>query len=440
MAFELPPELWLKVFRLLPIQSLRNIRTVSSLFSDISCCFLFEKVLFCPAPLAIGHAADQRAMEQEFARVAFWSSEKITGYVRQCTVDLAHTRISVVSESAHPFVAACFEAVSKFRNLRHLSCRLSSLGPDIEMPALRVEELSSLKSLHIHSARLAPPTSESIRLKLEDFTYTYIPPLLSQGQTASSLPYLSFFDPSRLCRLHLTSLSMSGIDLFLADKVAMASFRNLRVLELGHVRVTTMAHLHACISPFPAVDDLTLDLDQCEVGPIPSTPLIPHLRAYKGSMAFIHGIDLRGTLLHTLALTKSDCDAGSLLRMLQMGGSTLSTSIAFLTVRVSFGDLTAGSVLRDTLLFFPNLQTLTMMVSSDLRLFRRALLAEPRSLIVERLVTILTVVPVLEEMVLDWQLWSRSWNNIIPSTKELETMLLPALPSLRHVSSKIGPG
>ncbi|KAF8181137.1 hypothetical protein K438DRAFT_1188096 [Mycena galopus ATCC 62051] len=378
--------------------------------------------------------------EREFARMAFWSSEKIAGHVRQCTVDLAGFRISVVSESDHPFVAACFEAVSKFKSLRNLSCSFYSLdGPEIEIPALRVDELSSLKSLHVNGARLVPSTSKSIGLRIGDCTYTQMPKYLPQEQMASSPSYLSFFDPSCLRRLYLETGSMADINYFLADKLAMAPFWHLRVLKLRLVAFrTTLAHVHAWISPFPAVDDLTLDIE-CGDGPVPSTPLASQLRAYKGSMPCIRGIDLRSTLLRTLTADR-DGDAGSLLHILQMSGSTASTSITSLTIRVFFEDLMAGSVLRDTLLFFPNLRTLTMMVPCDRRSLRRHLSAEPflREL-VERLATVLTVVPALEEMVLDWRFrykhWKKSWKDIIPSAEELEPMLLPALPSLRHISS-----
>ncbi|KAF8181149.1 hypothetical protein K438DRAFT_1976249 [Mycena galopus ATCC 62051] len=105
---------------------------------------------------------------------------------------------------------------------------------------------------------------------------------------ASPFPYLPFFDPSCLRRLHLESESMVDIHYFLADILAMASFRDLHVLEpridgLG----TSMAALHVCISAFPAVEDLTLYIIRCQMGPVPSTPLAPQLRAYKSSMCFL---------------------------------------------------------------------------------------------------------------------------------------------------------
>ncbi|KAF8181142.1 hypothetical protein K438DRAFT_1188131 [Mycena galopus ATCC 62051] len=437
MVFELPPELWLKIFRLLPFESLRNTHTVSWVFSDLSSSLLFEDVLFY-LQASWNEAETKQNLEQELTRVAFCSSDNIASRVRKCTVEIYAPEGSLVSV----FVAACFEAVSKFTNLRTLSYTHRAV---IEMPALRVDELSSLKSLDIGDARLAPPTSESTRLRIEDFTYARMPKLLSQGQTVPSLPYLSFFDPSCLSRLRLGSEFMFEIDRFLADKVAMASFRHLRVLELelndrtpGDRRrgtTTTMAHLHACISHFPAVEDLTLRIPRCEDSPVPPTPLAPRLRAYKGPISFIRAVDLRSTILRTLALTS--VGAGGLLRKLQHGEST-STAITYLTMSVWSKDLTAGSILRDTLSFFPNLRTLTMQVPPNPESFRMDS-AELPSLVelVQRLAMILGVVPALEELALEWWLWSDDvWKSVIPSAEELETTLLPALPSVRQVSCK----
>ncbi|KAF8192897.1 hypothetical protein K438DRAFT_1829858 [Mycena galopus ATCC 62051] len=245
---ELPSELWLKVFCLLPFRSHQNIHAVSWLFSDLSCSFLFEEVVFDPKTKpSLGDAEHNRqAIQRQLDRVAFWSSERIAPHVRRCTVvldpasmsivleDPLAPRRSLIPEGPPSFVAGCFEGVSKFKNLRGLWCSVSH-SFNIQISTLRVDELSSLKLLHIRGARLVPPTSESTRLKIEDFAYTEIPRLHYKGQTPSPFPYLSFFDPSCLNRLHLESEYMPYIESFLADKLAIASFRHLRVLEIENI-------------------------------------------------------------------------------------------------------------------------------------------------------------------------------------------------------------
>ncbi|KAF8139296.1 hypothetical protein K438DRAFT_1880257 [Mycena galopus ATCC 62051] len=199
---------------------------------------------------------------------------------------------------------------------------------------------------------------------------------------------------------------MPYIESFLADKLAIASFRHLRVLEIDlegtyHDSGTSITRLHACISAFPAVDDLTLNIFRCEEGPVPSTSLAPQLRAYKGSMPFIDAVDLRSTMLRTLSFTNGN--AGGLLRLLRKGGSMMPTSITSFTIPVSFKDLTAGSVLCDMLSFFPNLHNLTMVVFLDPRLFRRNSAEHPSlAELGDRLATVLgDTVPALEKMTLD---------------------------------------
>ncbi|KAF8181133.1 hypothetical protein K438DRAFT_1976232 [Mycena galopus ATCC 62051] len=253
-----------------------------------------------------------------------------------------------------------------------------------------------------------------------------MPLLLSEGQTASPLPYLSFFDPSCLRRLRLESQSMSDIDYFLADKLAITSFRRLHVFELKlDGSGTSMTCTRAYLLSLP----LTI-CHRCQEGPVPSTPLAPQLRAYKGWMSVLPVLDLQSSAVQTLAFNGGN--AGGLLRILQTRETTVYTSITSLTMGVLFKDLTTDPVLHDTLSFFPNLRVLTIMVSSDRPLSRRLFPEPPSSAeLGDRLVTVLGAVPALETMGLDWWLEDNTWKEIIPSVEELEITLFPTLPSLR---------
>ncbi|KAJ6462467.1 hypothetical protein C8R45DRAFT_1108119 [Mycena sanguinolenta] len=152
MSFELPSELWLKIFRELSYKSLLDIHAASRLFSDLSVSILFKYVHLCPTTYRGSQKRIDQDLRREADRIAFWSSDKIALHVRRCTVNVTEIepRVSIVSEpaSTSPRVSACFEAVSRFQNLQNLACILRSLT-DLEIPALCVEALPCLEWLRI---------------------------------------------------------------------------------------------------------------------------------------------------------------------------------------------------------------------------------------------------------------------------------------------------
>jgi hypothetical protein len=271
--------------------------------------------------------------------------------------------MAIVLDSPPPLVSACFQAVSRFTNLRELRCNLHPLAA-IEIPALRVEALRHLRSLHIHAGKVARPTqSSSIRLKLQHFSYTEIPLQISED-TQSPFSYLSFFASDSIHRLYLRSESMISIEHFLDDKKAMASFQNLHSLELISTE-TTLADLCACVSPFPAIRDLTLRVNRpCQADILPLTPLTPQLRTYNGPADFLPVI-LLGSAPENLTISRDY--APELLRALQASGGAARTSVTSLTIQVKYPDVAEGSVLRDALSFFPNVRDLTATVYSARR-------------------------------------------------------------------------
>ncbi|KAJ7852435.1 hypothetical protein B0H13DRAFT_1904603 [Mycena leptocephala] len=94
------------------------------------------------------------------------------------------------------------------------------------------------------------------------FLHKYLPCFQGRGGTPPLYSDLSLFDPDSLHQLCLRSDEGAGIQHFLEDKPAMAAFRNLYILELGFNNTMTVADLHACISPFPAIRELTLQNEE----------------------------------------------------------------------------------------------------------------------------------------------------------------------------------
>ncbi|KAJ6479472.1 hypothetical protein C8R47DRAFT_1322675 [Mycena vitilis] len=446
MSFELPPELWLRIFEGLPMESIVKVRTISSLFSELSRSLLFEEFSFHPQTFAALRHTDWTL---DYARLAFWSSESISPHVRRCTVNLTGIDMSIVLHSETrrraslldptglALVSGCLEAVSRFTNLREL--RLSLLPWAIlEMPALPLGALPHLEALHIHGARLTHPTS-SIHLKIRHFSYTDIPsPSILQTATPSAYSFLSLFHSGRLRRLCLKTEDMAGIQHFLADEAAMDAFLSLHFLELVF-KAASLPDLHACISPFPAIRDLTLEISsRCsDAESAPATPIAPHLRAFNGPPDVLATI-LRGSAPESLTISRDF--SPDLLHALHTASSMASTSaVMSLTMQAKYPELSQGSVLGDILAFFPNLRNLRLTVFSTRRGrpwpgSQPDVSPEGSAALCHRLTAILTAAPLLQEVILDWWVEGGYWNEIIPRLEDLEEALFPALPRLKRVS------
>ncbi|KAJ7660289.1 hypothetical protein DFH06DRAFT_1194187 [Mycena polygramma] len=445
MSFVLPPELWLRIFEDLPMEYVSQVRTVSSLFSELSRSFLFEEFSFHPKTFAALRHTD---WSLEYERLAFWGSDKISPHVRRCTVNLTgidmsivllsetQKRASLLDPTGLALVSGCLDAVAQFTNLRELRFSLLPWA-FLEMPALPLGALPHLKALHIHGARLTHPTS-SIQLKIRHFSYTDIPSPILEIVTPSPYSFLSLFHPGSLRRLCLRTEDIASIQHFLEDEAAMTAFLSLHVLELVF-KTASIPDLHACISPFPAIRDLTLKISsRCsDADSAPATPIAPHLRSFNGPPDVLPTI-LRGSALESLAISRDF--APDLLHALQTAGGVASiSSVMSLTMQAKYPELSQGSVLGDILAFVPNLRNLYLTVFSTRRGrpwpgSQPDVSPEGSAALCQRLTTILTVAPLLQEVVLDWWVEGGYWNEIIPRLEDLEEALVPSLPSLTRVS------
>ncbi|KAJ7896636.1 hypothetical protein B0H14DRAFT_3853568 [Mycena olivaceomarginata] len=422
MSVELPPELWNRVFELLPRRSLLILRTVSSLFSALSSPCLYKEFKTWPSIYST-QGGTSSPMRRELVRLAFWSSDKVAPHVRTC-----HVRYTgdVVLQGTSTFVNALFDTISHFSNLRSLSCTFN--GYRIELPALRVENLLHLQKLQIHGGPLSRPDEQptSLKISVRHFGYTdiFIP---YPGDGPPRFSCLSLLDPDALRSLELGAGHPLGLAHFLADKPTMASFHNLRALSITFAE-SDFNHIHASISSFPAVEDLILDLRQpCTPGPDSDsaslstlTPLAPHLRRYKGPVALLPLI-LRGSHPTHLTLTQRGGSATELLQTL-LRPRCDTKSVSSLAIRVALhADICADPALLELLALFPRLTRLAIHVSSD----RTGALesSEPHTTshehISDRLAHILTVPPALQTAVFRWRLARTQDAEILPSVAQL---------------------
>ncbi|KAF7333963.1 F-box domain-containing protein [Mycena sanguinolenta] len=463
MTFNLPPELWLDVFKSLPRSSLTDVHAVSSQFSELSRPLLFSDFIFFPP-----HAYDERLErdERELARLTFWSSPKIAPYVRRCVVNLNGAQESVLmdprtpslirtgleavaratnlaalarrvvklagfGESADsrwrslPLVWACFEAVSRFTNLEKLTCHTCrTLG--VELPALRVHDLPSLKSLHIGTAHLIPSViSPPIKIRIEHFTHTGMP-FPEPGRRSQMLS----LDTSTLCRVDLASDAMFAVQHFLEDTHAQASFRNLQVVNIT-VFETTFAELHASIAPFPAIRELGVKIRSrsLELGDLPSplTPIAPHLSKFQGPADLLPLI-LVGSAPRTLHISRGP--ALELLRGLHSSGRTTIDSVMSLVVTTQYPDIAEGSILSDSLAFFPALEELRVVVHSGPYC---AVAPITREALCAHIAATLRPFNALRKAVFDWGLKLDDPSENVPPLPMLDSALREAMPGFESV-------
>ncbi|KAJ7479344.1 hypothetical protein B0H11DRAFT_2027053 [Mycena galericulata] len=143
----------------------------------------------------------------------------------------------------------------------------------------------------------------------------------------------------------------------------MTSFQNLHTLELNF-KDATFTQLHACLSPFPAIEDLTLYVrGTCVADTLPTTALAPQLRRYTGPYQLLPLV-----LQHAAPsdIIISDRNAQHLLQVLQGSGADARGSITSLELSATYSDL-FGFVLTDILTLFPRLTTLTVHIYAGKR-------------------------------------------------------------------------
>ncbi|KAJ6493209.1 hypothetical protein C8R45DRAFT_184449 [Mycena sanguinolenta] len=454
MSFDLPPELWLNVLKILPRSSLPDVRVVSSQFSELSRPLLFSDFVFLP-PITYDDRIKRDQLE--LARLAFWSSPQIAPYVRRCVVNLNGVQESVLTEPRSepftriyleavalftnlpalarrvvnfvglgesllmtwrslPLVWACFEAVSRFTNLEKLTCHTCrSLG--VELAALRVHDLPSLKSLHIRTAHLIPSVvSPPIKLRIEHFSHTEMP-FPEPGRRSQMLS----LDPSTLRRVDLDSDAMFAVQHFLEDTQAQASFLNLQVVNIT-VLETTFAELHASIAPFPAIRELSVKIRRrrfSEWGALPSslTPLAPHLSRFQGPADLVPLV-LVGAAPHKMHISSGP--ALELLRGLRSCGQTTIDSVTSLVVTTQYPDIAEGSVLRDALAFFPALEDLRVVVYSGAYC---AVARITRDVLCAHIGATLRPLSALRKVVFDWGLKLDDPSEVVPPLAMLDGAL-----------------
>ncbi|KAJ7479351.1 hypothetical protein B0H11DRAFT_2280872 [Mycena galericulata] len=436
MSFVLPPELWLHIFEESPKLYLLQIQSVCRLFRNVSRPLLFSEVTF-----TIGERDDDTSamddfglddlppetpqdFRREFEKLEFWSSATVSPHVRKCDVTVLDT-VPIVWDSPLPILSACFEAFSHFTNLRELVWSADS----VQFPSLRVDTHSSLKSIKILYATLVRPSEPtSIKLQPVHFSYSNIP-------SSEAPSYLSFLDPASLSSLYLRPQTILSIHLP-QDRLLMSSFQNLHTLELVF-KDATFTQLHACLSPFPAIEDLSLYVrGTCPADALPGTALAPRLRRYTGPCQLLPLVLRHATPTEIIV---SGGDAPLLLQALQGSGAEARGSITSMLLSVRYSDL-YGSVLTDIFKLFPRLTAVTVHIYLDKRPVEEG--ADPvtsdstmrAQALFAPLISALAAPQALERAGLNWWNAHPDPDEIVPDLEQLKAALLSGVSSLADVS------
>ncbi|KAJ7146262.1 hypothetical protein C8R44DRAFT_973091 [Mycena epipterygia] len=421
-AFELPPELWLKVFEYLPRIVLLSVHTTSRLFRQLATPLLFREYRFRYTP----HGFTEAVESSQLKRLTFWSSAENARHVR--TADITFPGVSILqNDTSLRFVERLLEAIPKFINLQSLSYTFFRNSAHIELPALRVETLANLKELHLHGGcLLRPDEPASFRIAVEHFSYTDI--IVNRSDTLDH-SCISMLDPTVLRSLQLAELRRFSVERFLDDNTIVTQLHSLHTLSIKVVD-TRFARIHTCVARFPAIRDLTVLTLNCLVGaiPVPIAPLGRHLQRYTGPSALLPSVFAGAAPVHIEPTFDTPAKLLSVLR-----NARPPPSVTSLAIRVQNCDFVEGAPLTEILAMFPQLRHFSLTIAANEWHDEEYIEPLKKEIIPASLVAILKAPAALEHASIDWRLSPQYSLKDLPGFDELRDILRQAVPSLQTV-------
>ncbi|KAJ6459564.1 hypothetical protein C8R45DRAFT_1030427 [Mycena sanguinolenta] len=452
MPTDYPPEIWIKILNYLPKRSLTAVCTLSSSFYVLSSLLLYRTFEYRPKtdtydPKTNSYGSLDDHVDRELARLAFWSSDKLSPNVRACNISHAgYTLIPMdhlvyLVEAPTPLAEALFNTISCFWNLRNLS--LDYARHSIRVPARQLAALSNLEKLHIAGGLLfdeGEQMSTSPKISVLHFSYLQIP-LWPLRDSYSRSSYLSLLNPATLLSLELSAGPELEFRRCIPDPTTMASFRNLKSLSLTLTQPDFYV-VHCAIAPFPAIQEIILDVmypREGDLTTVPPTPLAPHLQRHSGPASFLPLV-LRGS--HPIQLSVTHGSVPKLLSTL-IRSKYDANSVKALAIRITMrADVCDGNSLQELLSLFPHLQRLAIHVSSDEDLaVPSGSEAHTASQVCSRVAKILASVPTLRSVVFRWRPTKRKDEEIVPDLLDLTAQLHREVnPDLEVIFSKLSGG
>ncbi|KAJ6500649.1 hypothetical protein C8R45DRAFT_978491 [Mycena sanguinolenta] len=276
--YQLPPELWFKVFANIPLYQLAAVTLTSRLFCSIAQPLLFTTVSTHPP---VGKNSTRKGPQsfkyrQRVAdRMEFFFSPRIYSSVVKCILSLQIPEEDDVPPD--PLVDGIFDSLSSLPNLKMLECRNIRLTP-MRLAVLQKLQLTTL-SLEMCFGEISDFACAP-SVPLQEVTFKYPDASLNRDKANPCLPFLS---PSHLEQLHATTISI------LPNLAHSPPFRKLRTLDIPVECITSDLFIPA-LSRCPAVDHLSLHVDSVPFARtnLESLPegVLPRLTSYHGPHHF----------------------------------------------------------------------------------------------------------------------------------------------------------
>ncbi|KAJ7644753.1 hypothetical protein FB45DRAFT_1116496 [Roridomyces roridus] len=299
-----PNELWIEIFGLLPLDSIKNIYATDKHFARTSRAFLFRHFVFYPYHIdrVSRHVVLPAPDGVQFAlgRLEFWTSDEIFPLVRECSIALRDRRAEEArpvpldrTESPDILMNSFLDRLGRFTGLQKFSARQVDftqvgLANLCHLPLLREVMIERCGMLHGETI-----DTTSLELRTTKFVY-------HDGLTAHEGPDLWL---SILARGHLREVVVvtgrHKAASRLADGPAFPHVVALQIsLDLSDMNLVTL-------SKFPAVRHLQLDGwglsgGEAEASSVPASDVLPLLREYHGPYTALPLFLSRPTLAHLI--------------------------------------------------------------------------------------------------------------------------------------------
>ncbi|KAJ7604206.1 hypothetical protein FB45DRAFT_1013645 [Roridomyces roridus] len=320
-----PTELWLEILQFLPRDSLHAVYATDRTFKNASRALLLSHLVFSPY---YDRRAERARREHHLAapdgitfaldRLAFWSSDEIAPFVRQCTITL---RVQLEGETTpvplrdadapHILMTSILDRLAKFPRLKKLYAKAANFN---QAGVTNLCQLPLLTEIAIEWCGVLPGetiNASGLELRTTKFSYSNFPAPLSGFP---GTPWLSLLHPG-----HLRELTANGNWGAVGDIiVAGTAFPHVRKLHLG-MDFNTMNKNLASLAKFPVVRELQISgwgqlvYEAVEAPAVRASDVLPLLREYSGPCRLLPILLDKPSLTH---LTLERCTPSELLAQL----------------------------------------------------------------------------------------------------------------------------
>ncbi|KAJ7662264.1 hypothetical protein B0H17DRAFT_1258292 [Mycena rosella] len=299
MASQVPDELWLETFGLLPRKSLADISLTNRTFRRIMCPLLFSHLEFYIISLHGSTLIEAKDLQRCLERLAFWSSDEIASLLK------ASREEELVSSET--LMATFLRKLPRFVGIRQFCAVAVDLKQNGVTALCRPPALAGL---HIHMCHIA--SGERIGpIGLNVSSCAINDSLARHSQ------WIPLLRPDSLRQLRVAYTDTTYTDTFPGATIDMIpSFPRVHVLSAEWRTTWDKGQTLAFLYKFPSVEHLRLAYD----GPVLDGPdvhaleLFPLLREYSGPSHTLHIFLPIPTLIR---LTIEECSPGILISKLK---------------------------------------------------------------------------------------------------------------------------